>query len=87
MSATATEEGKDTDVESGGVMSPIIVNLGKKPRKRVKRLKKGKGKLMDRVADTIDEVCASLEGNEQVVPVIVIVREKPKKKMKFWPFM
>jgi hypothetical protein len=54
----------------------IIIDLGKKKRKDVKRLRKGTGKLLDEVKFCLDELrdAGAIEGPAR--PVIVVVREK-----------
>lgn len=56
--------------------SPILVDLGKKSKKLVKKLRKGKGKLMDSVAAAVQELQASGQIGAQAQPVIVVVSEK-----------
>ena len=63
------------------IVEPIIINLGKKKRKQIKRLKKGRGKLWRDVIDVIDEVGAQMNSDSEgktIVPVILIYKEKPK---------
>ena len=60
---------------------PIVVDLGKKSRKQIKSLKRGKGKLMNDVAAAMEEVKTNL-GPEAVgkefVPVVIIYRKKDR---------
>ena len=58
--------------------APLLVDLGKKSKKLVKKLCKGKGKLMDSVTATVQELQASGQIAANAQPVIVIVREKPE---------
>ncbi len=64
------------------VIEPIIVDLGKRPRKRIKKLLKGRGKLWFEVADVIDEVHTLLgeEVEDKTILPIVLVYEKKQKK-------
>lgn len=57
----------------------ILLDLGKKSRKSVKRLRKGRGKLMRRVTETIDELKAEEEINPDAQVVVVVVKQKPRK--------
>ncbi|WP_338865227.1 hypothetical protein [Myxococcus stipitatus] len=62
---------------------PIVIDMGKLRRKKVKELKKGEGALMLEVGDALNEVRDQL-GEEvrgkQLVPVVLIYRKKSKKK-------
>ena len=84
MAAPEEKKGASSEPKQQ-VISPVMIKLGKKTRKRVRQLKKGKGKLMNKVANTIDEICANLEDNSgHVVPVVVVVEQKRKKsRLKF----
>jgi hypothetical protein len=58
--------------------APLVVHLGKKRRKLVRQLLKGKGKLLDEVGDAIAELktAGAIEASAQ--PVIVVVRPKSR---------
>jgi hypothetical protein len=64
------------------VVTPVIVDLGKVPRKQVKRLKRGEGRLAVEVLDVLDEVVTEL-GEElehaTLVPVVMLYERKAKK--------
>jgi len=65
-------------------VDPIVINLGKQRRKRIKDLKRGRGVLMDEVMQTMAHVTGQLgaDANGKVlVPVVLIYREKPKRTM------
>ncbi|MFZ0546944.1 MAG: hypothetical protein WAM60_15965 [Candidatus Promineifilaceae bacterium] len=67
------------------VVTPIIVDLGKTKRKSVKKLKRGKGPLVDEITDVLDEVAEALEGeldDKVLVPLVIIYEKKGKKKRK-----
>ena len=73
------------------VVTPIIIDLGKVKRKRIKALKKGRGRLVDEVAEVLEEVRASLGDDgagKQLVPIVMIYRRKRRKKKYegFFPF-
>ena len=59
--------------------SVIIVDMGKKKRKQIKRLRRGGGKLMEQVGKTMEQLQADGEINADSPVVVVIVREKRKK--------
>jgi hypothetical protein len=72
------------------VTPPIVIDLGKQKRKRIKQLKKGRGRLVDRVNEVVAQVRLELgpeaEGKE-LVPVAVIVRRNAKCRKGMFPFM
>ena len=69
-----------TESINGSEKPMVLLDLGKKRRKHVKRLRKGTGRLMQQVDDTI----AQLKAEETIDPdsqvVVVVVREKRKSK-------
>ncbi len=74
------EEGVKTSTE---MTQPVIIDLGKQKNRTLKNLKKGKGKLWGEVLDVVEEVKdmlgADVDG-KVLVPIVVIYREKPKRK-------
>ena len=66
---------------------PIVFDIGKQRRKRIKQLRRGEGKLMNEVQAAIGELrrTGSISGNAQ--PIIIIVREKPRGARGFMPKM
>jgi hypothetical protein len=56
----------------------IVVDLGSKSRKQVKDLRRGKGKLMDKVNQCLNELKASGTITGTVQPVVIVVKEKPE---------
>ena len=72
------------------VVTPVIVDMGKTKKKQIKRLKQGRGLLMDEVVDVLDEVADAL-GDElegkMMVPIVILYKEKPKKRTRIkFPF-
>jgi hypothetical protein len=64
------------------IMAPIIVSLGKKRKKQIKRLKRGKGRTMDEVLDVVDQVQANLgdqAAGKILVPIVVVYRQKQRR--------
>lgn len=62
--------------------APIIVDLGKASRKRVRQLKRGRGKLVADVQDALTEVTTSLgeEANgKQLIPVVLLYRRRGRR--------
>ncbi len=57
----------------------LVVDLGKKQtKKKLKRLRKGKGPLLSKVSEMIDELREEGVITGAVQPIVVVVREKPK---------
>ncbi len=80
MAASDTTE--ETVGKSTEMTQPIIVDLGRKSRKKIKDLKNGRGPLWNDVQDVIDEVKESM-GDEAAgkvfVPVVMVYRTRPKR--------
>jgi hypothetical protein len=55
----------------------VVVDIGKKSKKSIKRLRKGDGKLLPRVEEVIDEIRAGLAAGETMPAVVIVVRERP----------
>ena len=54
----------------------IVVDLGAKSAKQVKRLRKGEGKLIDKVKQCLDELRAAGKITGAVQPVVFVVEEE-----------
>ncbi|MDT5158770.1 MAG: hypothetical protein QOC99_1336 [Acidobacteriota bacterium] len=64
------------------IPTPVIVDLGGRKKKAIKRLKNGHGKLMAKVALAIEEARARLpeaDQNNQFIPVVIVYKKKKKK--------
>jgi hypothetical protein len=72
------------DNNSSAAGSPIIIDMGKKKKKDIKRLRKGKGKLMGDVDDCIQELREAGEITGSVRPVVVVVAQKQTRQR--WPW-
>ena len=59
--------------------STIIVDIGKRKRKAVKQLRRGKGKLMHRVQETIEDLKANGEIDPSAQTVVVVVEKKSRR--------
>ena len=59
----------------------VVVDLGKKKRKDVKRLRKGSGKLAAMVDDSLAELRTAGAIGESAQTVVVIVREKTRSRL------
>ncbi|MEZ4766987.1 MAG: hypothetical protein R2844_00980 [Caldilineales bacterium] len=64
--------------------SMMLLDLGSKSKKSIRRLRKGRGKLMRRVASTIDDLKADGEIAENSQVVVVVVKQKAKKMKGWW---
>ncbi|MCJ7700896.1 MAG: hypothetical protein MUO62_04890 [Anaerolineales bacterium] len=77
------EEEIKSDEKNVEITEPIIINLGKQNKKRIKNLLKGRGKLLYEIDDVVEEV-TSLLGEElegkAIVPLVLVYQEKPKQK-------
>jgi len=64
-------------------VAPIILDMGKKKKRAVRDLKRGRGRLMDEVEQTVEEVREGLgaeaEGKE-LVPIVLVYRRKQKRR-------
>jgi hypothetical protein len=79
--ATANE-----DPTKAAAKAPVIVDLGKKRRKLVKKLRKGSGRLMDQVQGTLQELRNAGTIAASAQPVIVVVRERRRSsRNRIWP--
>ena len=65
---------------SGDGAGYVIVDLGKKRRKAVKRLRRGTGKLLDQVKQGVDELRTAGTISAGAQTVIVVVREKQQQR-------
>jgi Family of unknown function (DUF6200) len=62
----------------------VVVDLGKRQNpKQVKRLRKGRGKLVRRIDEIVGELVAAGTIKANAQPVVIVVREKPPL---LWPF-
>lgn len=62
---------------------PIVIDMGKQRRKKLKDLKRGEGTLMLEVNEVLDEVRNRLgveSTGKQLVPVVLLYRKQPRKK-------
>ncbi len=63
--------------------APIILDLGKASRKKVRQLRNGRGKLLGDVQDAMSEVTSAMgeeADGKQLVPVVLIYRRKTRRK-------
>lgn len=82
---TNTETLAAVDTASASLVtatSPVIIDLGKRKRKQVKKLRRGEGKLLDDVNGAVAELRTAGTLNSDAQPVIIVVREKRGRKAK-----
>jgi hypothetical protein len=82
QAAAATKEQSNNTGDDSGLRGhePVIIDLGKKKKKDVRKLRRGKpGRLLRRVEDTIEQLRSSGEFDENVRPIIIVVRQKPRR--------
>jgi hypothetical protein len=67
----------------GTAVTPIVIDLGKKKRKQIRDLKRGSGKLMEEVADVLNQVQGNLGPDADIknlVPVVMLYSKKGKRR-------
>lgn len=78
MIKTATDEAIVS--KNGQPPTPLIIDLGTKSRKNIKRLRKGRGRLMAQVEDCLEDLKDTGEVARNAQPILVVVKQKRKKK-------
>jgi hypothetical protein len=58
---------------------PVVLDLGKQRRKRVKQLRRGEGRLMDEVNASIEELRTAGAIAADAQAVVIVVREKRRR--------
>ncbi|MDM5177619.1 hypothetical protein PO883_10485 [Massilia sp. DJPM01] len=62
--------------------APLILDLGTRKKKQVKGLRRGEGKLMNRISIVLDELKKSGQIAVSAQPIVLVVREKREKGLK-----
>lgn len=68
------------------VLNLVTKSLGRRSRKQIKKLKKGKGKLVPKAARQIQKAIDALGDDADgttILPVVIIVEREPKRP---WPW-
>ena len=68
------------DAAASSTPDPIIIDLGRHKRKRIRRLRKGRGPLMARVMDTHAHLASTGVCDESAQPIVIVVREKKRRR-------
>jgi len=76
--AEATKNGNGTAVVEQKSM--LLLDLGTKSKKNVRRLRKGRGKLLNRINGTIEDLKADGEIDENSQVVVVVVKQRDRKR-------
>lgn len=58
--------------------APLVVDLGRKKAKELKKLRKGEGPLMDEVLQRLDQLRADGQLQPGATPVVMIVKQKAR---------
>lgn len=76
-----TTDSGDDAIDSGDTVErqAIVVDLGKQKRRRIKQLRRGKGRLTRAVFELIDQIKNGEESKTDILPVVVVVRERRKR--------
>jgi hypothetical protein len=64
-------------------LPPVVIDLGKERRKKLKELGQGRGKLATQVAQVVEQVRGQLgeqAHGKEFIPVVVIFQKKRKKR-------
>jgi hypothetical protein len=75
----STEAVVTTALETAQHDAPVILDLGQRSKKQVKRLRHGEGKLMDRISIVMEELKKNGTISPTAQPVVLVVREKREK--------
>lgn len=73
-----------TDSSKSSTNLPIVVDLGKRPRKQIKKLTKGGGKLLEEVDTVMQELKVAGKINSSAVPVVIVVKQKARSTVFPW---
>ena len=73
---------KDTTKTADGASTgqTIVLDFGSKSRRKIKRLRKGQGALMDRVNETVAELKANQSIPASAAVVVVVVKQRNRNK-------
>lgn len=78
--ATTSETTAKTDAKA-----PVIIDLGKQRRKRIKDLRRGTGRLADEVNSCVEELKAAGTLSPSAQTVVVVVRQKRRRMSSLLP--
>jgi len=67
-------------MSSGEGPRPVVVDLGTKKRKQIKKLRKGTGPLMDDLQELLERLRAAGHLAAGATPVVMVVKQKPRRR-------
>ena len=77
----APKSEKRQDNAAKSAPEPIIIDMGKKSRKQVRKLRKGKpGRLLDRVSETVEHLREAGTLAEDAQPIVIVVKQKTRRR-------
>ena len=77
-------DAKEAKAKPDADTSVVVVDIGKKyRRKHIRRLRKGRGKLMDKVEQLVSDLREHDSFGDNVKPVVIVVREKRRRSRLF----
>jgi hypothetical protein len=84
-SASAAEPIRTTDTPERS--APVVLDLGKQRRKQIKQLRKGEGRLLDDINGAIEELRTVGTIGATTQPIVIVVRQKPRKAKSMFPLL
>jgi len=85
MSNAENTSNKTSKADEPASNAAIVVNIGKKQkRKNIRKLRKGRGPLMNKVEDIVDGLRSENLIDEGIRPVVLVVREKKRNRDRWW---
>ncbi len=69
-----------TDSAEGKVAPMVVLDFGKKKGRDIKRLRKGRGRLLARLNETLDGLREDGTIDAASQPIVVVVRQRPRRK-------
>jgi uncharacterized protein (UPF0335 family) len=80
--AQKTTAAAPADSNSNSAGGLLVVDIGKRQStKRIRQLRKGRGRLLDKINDTVQELQSKGAIKKDAQPVVIVVRKKDKKKI------
>ncbi|MFM7546309.1 MAG: hypothetical protein ACKO3I_07360 [Synechococcales cyanobacterium] len=86
MSELQSETSKPKKTKKPKEGNVIILELGRHKQKRMRELRKGKGRMFRKVLKVISELQEAGEVGDSVQPVIVIAKQKRSSSKGFWDY-